>query len=581
MKYKIPFQKFFVTLVLIALAMMSVGIAMMFHETKSYLDDLQEQSDKELQSVAKSVDSTMLSIYDKYLNELNYVCSRKEFIEAEEVWYDSGDAHALLSRLKDNLLLRDNSIESVTASYNGKVFLSTSGKVEYYMPDAGSIDGYLSVQITSDYQGTPYLSFLQKKGKIVYSANMILTSFYTMVESNSGLKSIGQVIITDEDNTVYVRRQKGNIQSDMLINEGDTEDPLLHMLIQAQKSGVVTTEYYDEEDTQENSYSSVRVSLLPTSKSSNQVFAIGIIKDRQKEIRQLRLFSLKLLMYGSLILGAVFILLYCIRRYYRQEERNMQQIRILQEKKAAMEELNKETLEFAHHQRLETIGQLTSGIAHDFNNLLTPMMGYSLMVMEKLPPEDTESYDNLLEIYNASSKAKKLISRLSDLSRKNTVLTMKYISTDKVIKETLSMLEPSRPKNVELTADLNCSEVWLYGNETQFSQIMMNLIINAFQALEEKGGRIEVSTWANHDKIHVRVKDNGPGIPKNKMKKVFDPFFTTKPIGQGTGLGLAIVSQMVEEHHGVIDLESKEGEGTQFTLLFPIQVFEDQEDQDQ
>lgn len=577
-------------IVSIAIILLGIGSIMMLQDIKQYLSYTQSTEAKELLSIARSADRTMDSIFDKNMNELNYVVSRRGFMDAEKQWYENGDAHHLLECMNDNLLKRESTFITMTASFKGKIFLSTNGITDYYIPDADEITGYQDIMITSDSNETPYLAFLQKKDDIVYSTIMDIKKFYSKVESTSGLRSLGNLMVLDKNRSVFVHLQEGRIQSQLLINEGDTDAPLPRMLINSQESGKERTIFYNYEDAGEpvhthnvdseteqdtsrednNSSNSVRIALLPASASTNGLFSIGIIKDSREEMAQLKHFSFMLLAYGSMILIAIILLLFCIRRYSFQEQRNLQEIKILQEKKAAMEELNRETLELAHHQRLETIGQLTSGIAHDFNNLLTPMMGYSLMVMEKLPPEDTESYDNLLEIYNASSKAKKLISRLSDLSRKNTVTTMKLMNPDHVIGETLSMMEPARPKNVELIKNFDCQKPCLYGNETQISQMIMNLVINAFQVLEETGGKVTVSTYIAHDQIHIRVEDNGPGIPREQMKKVFDPFFTTKPIGQGTGLGLAIVSQVVEEHHGVIDLESREGEGTRFTIFLPV-----------
>ena len=105
---------------------------------------------------------------------------------------------------------------------------------------------------------------------------------------------------------------------------------------------------------------------------------------------------------------------------------------------------------------METIGTLTSSIAHEFNNLLTPIMGYSLLALEKLPPEEESLYDDILEIYNASRKAKHIISRLSDLSRKNTSSTFRIACPDELVHKTLDVTNPARPKKVEAVLDLNC-----------------------------------------------------------------------------------------------------------------------------
>ena len=116
-----------------------------------------------------------------------------------------------------------------------------------------------------------------------------------------------------------------------------------------------------------------------------------------------------------------------------------------------MEALNRKNQELAHHDRLQTIGTLTSSIAHEFNNLLTPIMGYSILVLEQLPSDAEELYDNVLEIYNSSRKAKEIIARLSDLSRKNTSLTFQYVSPDELVRKVLAVASPARPPHVSPT----------------------------------------------------------------------------------------------------------------------------------
>lgn len=244
------------------------------------------------------------------------------------------------------------------------------------------------------------------------------------------------------------------------------------------------------------------------------------------------------------------------------------EVTLLQKKIQAMEELNQQTQRLAHHQRLELLGTLTSSIAHEFNNLLTPIMGYSLMALEKLPEED-ELYDSILEIYNASRQAKTIINRLSDLSRKNTADTFRQTAPDELVKKTLEVATPAKPKNVEIKLNLNCWDQRLVANEIQLSQLLLNLILNGFHAMEPQGGVLTVDSSFDDASVTIRVADTGCGIPEAIREKIFEPFFTTKDSGKGTGLGLAIAAQVVEDHHGTIRAESREGEGTAFTVTLP------------
>lgn len=230
--------------------------------------------------------------------------------------------------------------------------------------------------------------------------------------------------------------------------------------------------------------------------------------------------------------------------------------------------LQENTEQLAHRQRLETIGLLTSSISHEFNNLLTPIMGYSLMALEKLESE-SDAYDDILEVYAASGKAKELISRLSDLSRKNSSDFFRLLSPDELVHKTITVATPAQPENVQVQLSLNCVGQYLYGNELQLNQLLLNLVINAFHAMEKTGGILTIQTRFNETYITFEISDTGCGIEKGNIPHLFDPFFTTKPGGKGTGLGLAIAAQVVEDHKGTIQVSSQVGQGTTFTVKLP------------
>ena len=269
-----------------------------------------------------------------------------------------------------------------------------------------------------------------------------------------------------------------------------------------------------------------------------------------------------------IVLGVGILLLLCLH-VRRRTTRIRKEAEILRKKNLAMEELNRQTQRLEHHQRLEIIGTLTSSIAHEFNNLLTPIMGNSMMALEKLPSDEDALYDELLEIYSASCKAKEIVSRLSDLSRKNTETCFRQVAPDEVIRKMVRTAEPARADNVQINMNLNYWDQRLTANEIQLSQLVLNLILNGFHAMEPDGGILTLSTSLDETHIHVQVSDTGCGIPKELQQKIFEPFFTTKEPGKGTGLGLAIVAQVVEDHQGNIRVESKVGGGSTFTVSLP------------
>lgn len=281
-------------------------------------------------------------------------------------------------------------------------------------------------------------------------------------------------------------------------------------------------------------------------------------------------FSICLMAAGVVIILGILLLLGLLIQSMKNRKQIQQEMKHLEEKNAAMEEINRQTQKLAHHQRLEMIGMMTFGIAHEFNNLLTPIMGYSMMILEKLPQDDTEIYDEVLEIYQMSAKAKNVISRLFDLSGKNTGNAFREIPVDELIRRMVSAAKAARPNHVDVQLELKCPTAKIYGNETQLSQLLLNLIMNSYHALEEKGGTLEILTDSDGESVDITVRDNGYGISKENMSHIFEPFFTTKEDGKGTGLGMAIVAQVVEEHSGKIQVDSEEGEGTSICVSIPV-----------
>lgn len=296
----------------------------------------------------------------------------------------------------------------------------------------------------------------------------------------------------------------------------------------------------------------------------------SVIRDL-KEIREL-LTALFWQLQAS-VLMVVFGTVVILRRMIgnaRKNEEIREKLALLEEENRAAEELRKRSMELEHLQRLETIGTMTSGIAHEFGNILTPIMGYSQMSMDMVDPEDTELLENLSEIYDASSRAKKIIQQLSALSRKEAASRFELLSPDEILRKTEEMYAVTFPENVLLKKDYRCPKKCILGDETQLGQVALNLVINAVQAMKAKGGTLFIRTEKGENDVRMIFADTGPGISAENLKQIFTPFFTTKENGSGTGLGLATSQHIIEEHGGEITVESKVGEGTVFTVILPL-----------
>ncbi len=558
--------------ILLAVCMIAAAAVFLFKSITDYYSYINESRNAAMDNVADAADQTILSMYNDYEEELKYILNTDECQKAEQNYLSTKDATDLFHCLEDSLLNEKEAVQTMLVYNRERIICSTDRKNEYFLPALESMDQSFCIEICTDYNNRIYLGFFRQRGDLCYGALMKIRDFYETVEKNSGTLSLGELLLLDRDHNVYLHRKNDKFRGDLLYEEGDLDHPLLQMMIRSEsgeKKDIL--EYQDQNE--ETSY--VRVASYPVSVNVNPIFSIGVLRDSEKEMLVVRKLSIQLMAFTAMLFAGLAVIVFLLVRMSTQNEKSLKEIRILQEKKDTIEALNRETLEFAHHQRLETIGQLTAGIAHDFNNLLTPIMGYSVLVMEKLPPEDTESYDNLLEVYNASRKAKELISRLSDLSRKNSASTLKNVNADRMIQNAVLMAKASKPKNIRLVQELFCKDACLYGNEVQFSQVLLNLLINAFHALEPDGGLVRVSSYQKDGNIVIRVQDDGCGIPEEIREKIFQPFFTTKSFDKGTGLGLAIVQQVVEEYKGSIQLKSEVGRGTEFILRFPASTESD------
>ena len=256
-------------------------------------------------------------------------------------------------------------------------------------------------------------------------------------------------------------------------------------------------------------------------------------------------------------------------------------VRDITERKREEEERTELEIHLRQAQKMEAIGTLAGGIAHDFNNILSPILGYSEMVAERLP-KDSEEQKMVQVIHTAGKRATELVQQILTFSRQSEQLRQP-LQIHLVIKEALKLLRASIPTTITIHHNVvDCGLVM--ADPTQVHQIIMNLCTNAYQAMRETGGDLDISmevveltTQDYLDNLdlqpgpHVKlnVRDTGCGMSKDLVGRIFDPYFTTKKQGEGTGLGLSVVHGIVESHHGHITVYSEPGKGTEFHVYLP------------
>ncbi|WP_457574722.1 hybrid sensor histidine kinase/response regulator [Desulfolithobacter sp.] len=254
-------------------------------------------------------------------------------------------------------------------------------------------------------------------------------------------------------------------------------------------------------------------------------------------------------------------------------------------------------------QKMEAIATLAGGIAHDFNNILGAILGNTDLLLYRLPGKNSdgdpsltlpEITQHLQAIKKASNRAKDLVSQILAFSRQS-ASRRKNISIVPAIKEAIKLLRSSLPATIEIKANIDPDVCRIHADLTQIHQVFMNLCTNAAQAIDHEEGQLEITLRSvdvgpeelrrYHDLrpgrfLMLQVKDNGHGIPADLLERIFDPFFTTREVGEGTGMGLAVIHGIVTSHDGIIDVRSREGKGSEFTVFIPCAVedFEAQDD---
>lgn len=222
-----------------------------------------------------------------------------------------------------------------------------------------------------------------------------------------------------------------------------------------------------------------------------------------------------------------------------------------------------------HADRLATVGQLAAGVAHELNGPLNNILGYAQLSSKQqdLPEQVYQDLDNVIRF---SLHAREIVKKVMLFSRQVPPGHEK-VDLNKVIKESLYFTEPlCRQENIEVRCDFDENLPEMKGDFSQLRQVVVNLVVNAAQAMSEKGGSITLKTVSGpKDKITMTIRDTGEGMSPETLEQCFMPFFTTKDVDQGTGLGLSVVHGIIQSHNGTITAKSKPGKGSRFRVMFP------------
>ena len=255
---------------------------------------------------------------------------------------------------------------------------------------------------------------------------------------------------------------------------------------------------------------------------------------------------------------------------------------IAMDKDESRKKIEQQKEQLRHGQYLQSIGKLAAGIAHDFNNLLVPVVsGAEVVLLDDSLPDSVK--DTMMMIKESGHRAARLVRSLLAFGRREQ-LVRESLDVEELLTELSKALEAIIGENINLNFSISADLRNIYFDKSQFNQVLMNLIINAKDAMPH-GGDIDINVENYHidedkiienellkagDYVCIRVSDAGIGIPEENIKRLFEPFFTTKPFHQGSGMGLSVVYGIVKQHGGHISVKSTVGEGTEFSLLLPV-----------
>lgn len=245
-------------------------------------------------------------------------------------------------------------------------------------------------------------------------------------------------------------------------------------------------------------------------------------------------------------------------------------------------EQKKLELQFVQSQKMQAVGQLAGGIAHDFNNLLTAMIGFCDFLLLRHLPGD-QSFTDIIQIKQNANRAANLVRQLLAFSRQQS-LQPRVLDVAEILTELTVLLRRLIGANIELKIIHGRDIGMIKADQGQLEQVIINLVVNARDAMKN-GGQLSIETSAytiiqEEQKgeevlpagqyVLITVKDTGTGIPPDILRRIFEPFFSTKEIGSGTGLGLSTVYGIIKQTGGIITVQSTEGQGTEFSIYFPV-----------
>lgn len=577
----------------IAAAMLIIFSYLVFSTWEEYKEAIIDNQKKQMLLTTQSMGENLKAFIEGYQADLNsfYAIEEENFKKTgQRDWKVLEEYVKYNNRFVYDVLLEDK---------DGKHLKSINGYGVTNTYSITEIDSQTSFRQCKLENGEMYL-LLRKAIPDDKFISVVINerNYYQSLVSHIRLGTNGYIVIKDSDGIILAHPQESQWGIDVISGRKKmfpgTDLTSLEEMIEKQNKGESgVSEYYSYWWAEPGVPEVKKISAYSPAIIGDGFLVVSAVIDYNDIYIPVAkgFFKLGLVFFGivAVVLGMVFY----IKQLWMQKKEDTEEIAYLWELNKILEEMHQSEETIAHRQRLQVMGTMTGGIAHEFNNLLTPIMGYAQLLMSDLP-EDSEHYDNALEIYEASAKAKEIIQQISSLSRKNMETAFKDINAAKVLRRAIKMVSSVCPSNVCIEDEIFFTDESFLGNETQMNQVILNICVNAIHAVGHKEGSIiiegkkveseelkkyKVTSVSEEWKYYLQIdiRDDGEGMSEEVLEQIFDPFFTTKKNGSGTGLGLSLVEQIIHSHKGYIFAESSRGKGSVFHIFLPANEQKEQE----
>jgi signal transduction histidine kinase/CheY-like chemotaxis protein len=587
-----------------AIILLVILSALIYLTYDGYRNTIITQQQQSMLGISKSISRSIELSIDDTVDSMKIITLDKEFTKSIDYAEVGKITNDYKGKLKSYYEAEGKELDSV-------YFIDKNGNVLTRYPQGiQSINSRVKADIEvalarkTTYVGNVYLDktennfvlniyepvFDEGKFKGIISAAINLNVIYDKLIAPIKIGEKGYAMVKDEQGTIIMHPVKEQVGMDVIDTRKEVFPDLdyreLENLIDAQLKGKEGTAIYHSYWWGDNELKKVKKLNAYTPVKLGDSFWVVAITMSYDEIQgPINRFLIKIMGIATFIIAIMVFFFSALLRMKKNKEELEKETSYLKVLNESSEQLRKKEAEMYHSHKLKMIGTLAGGIAHDINNLLTPILGYSELLMMQIP-KNGEHYEEIEEIYKASQKGKDLIEQLLLFSRKdNGILEVEPIDINEVTRESVKLVKVVIPKKIVIKENIEYNCGFVKANFTQLHQVIFNLCANAYQAIKNNKGIIEISlrtvegSLANEkintlseDRSYVEiiVRDTGCGMDEETKQRIFDPFFTTKTIGEGTGLGLFVVQSIIDKYEGAITVESKEGQGSSFAVYLPL-----------